>query len=117
MCVGAGRLPLALALVVVTALVLWPMDSAMGRLLGRASKSRELLVLLSDLDAISDVRDAVVAAGFEPRDVDVDKLGKRYRVSMTAHGQPGPMPQLLEALSELDAVTFVSAGAVDADVA
>jgi putative Mg2+ transporter-C (MgtC) family protein len=107
LCVGLGADALAVALVVVTILVLWPMDWLMGRILaGRNREDRTLYLAATDWQGIAAAHEAVVRSGGHAHDIDIEQAGDHITARLTVSSSETAARQLLARLRELDAITF-----------
>lgn len=109
LCVGLGADSLAVALVVVTILVLWPVDWLMGRILaGRNREDRSVYLAARDWEGIAAAHEAVVRSGGHAHDIDIEQAGDHIAVRLTVSSSEAAARQLLTRLRELDAIVFAA---------
>jgi putative Mg2+ transporter-C (MgtC) family protein len=110
LCVGAGQLPLALALVAVTAAVLWPFEHVVTRLLRHGAKPHAMVAVVDDVAGLTAVQSAMAAHGFQSRDLELATLDGLLQATVTAYGPSDGVESLAETLRSIDSVVYATVG-------
>jgi putative Mg2+ transporter-C (MgtC) family protein len=116
LCVGLDQVMLAIALVTVTMLFLWPVDLLANVALGGiATEERTLLVIAPDLAGLAAVRQVLADEGAAAREVEVETFGSGVSAQFTIRLRRPQAQQLLARLQSLDGVSFVADQSFTAD--
>lgn len=116
LCVGLGEVWLAVALVTVMMLFLWPVDMLANLALGGiATEERTLLVIAPDLAGLAEVRRTLADEGAGAREVELEPFGSGVSARFTVRLRRAQAHHLLTRLSHLDGVSFVADQSFAAD--
>lgn len=106
---GVAAYDVAVVLVVVTLLALWPLDLLSARLLDRfARKAVHAELVLEDLGAYAAVQDAMREAEVHAFDLHVREIGGQPLVEMTLSGRPQRVSLVLGQLRGLAGVRAIA---------
>lgn len=106
---GVGEYTAGLALVVVTLVVLWPMNVLTERvLIGRARRDTDMHVIADDLAAAGAVRDLIRSQGLRVADMDLRPFGDRVAMDLVVHGTRPEILRLGRELEDRQDVRFAS---------
>ncbi len=109
LCVGLGQFWLAVSLVVVTELFLWPVDRLLRRGLGGLTREERIFhVITPDLAALTQVQHALSALGMGAREVAIESFGNGVSARLTIGARRDDARRILSALTALEAVSFVA---------
>lgn len=116
LCVGLGETLLAVALVTVTMLFLWPVDLLVGIALGGiVTEERTLRVIAPDLTGLVAVQQALADEGASAREVALEPFGSGVSARFTVRLRRAQANRLLARLSDLEGVSFVADQSFAAD--
>lgn len=106
---GLGEYQAGLALVVVTLVVLWPLNLLTERfLLGRARRDTDMHVIADDLAAAGAVRRLIRDHGLRVADLEMRPFGDQVAMELVVHGTRPEILELLRELESRDDVRFTS---------
>jgi putative Mg2+ transporter-C (MgtC) family protein len=107
--VGLGADALAVALVVVTMLFLWPVDWLLGRALaGRNKEDRSVYLAVRDWAGMAAAHEAIVRSGGHAHDIAIEQAGDHITARVTVSSSETVARQLLSTLRDIDAVAFAA---------
>jgi putative Mg2+ transporter-C (MgtC) family protein len=105
--VGLGADALAVALVVVTMLFLWPVDWLLGRALaGRNKEDRVVYLAAQDWAGLAAAHAAIIRSGGHAHDLEVEQAGEHITARLTIRCTDSVASRLLHDLRDLEGVVF-----------
>ncbi len=106
---GLGEYQAGLALVVVTLVVLWPLNLLTERfLLGRARRDTDMHVIADDLSAAGSVRALIREQGLRVAKLEMRPFGEHVAMELVVHGTRPEILELGRRLQTRDDVRFTS---------
>ncbi len=106
---GIGAYATGLALVIITVVVLWPLEWVGGLLLGARRRSDvNVQMIVRDLSAATAVRAVIGDADVRLMQLDLRPFGDRVAMGMTLYGRPAHVLQLTSRLAQRPDVDFLS---------
>lgn len=105
---GAGQYGVAVGIVAVTLVALWPLDWLAAQvLIRRGHRDARVGVVFDEIAVFRAVRDEMAQRGIEIHDVDLSQIGERYLVELTLHGRGADVARAVAHLRERpDCVAF-----------
>ncbi|MBW3578914.1 MAG: MgtC/SapB family protein [Actinobacteria bacterium] len=106
---GIGAYATGLALVIITVVVLWPLEWVGGLVLGARRRSDiNVQLIVRDLSAATAVRALVGDADISLMQLDLRPFGDRVAMGMTLYGRPTAVLELTSRLAQRPDVDFLS---------
>lgn len=109
LCAGLGQIPLAVALVVVTLVFLWPVDQLTERLLGGYARQERVVRLVApDLHVLTKVQQVLAEHQTPAREVAIESLGDAVSARLTIRCRRDRTLSILTALTKIEGVDFLA---------
>jgi putative Mg2+ transporter-C (MgtC) family protein len=110
---GVAAYDVAIALVVVLFLALWPLDLLTHRMLqSRGRHDVQIQLVLSSLDVLDRIRELLVADDVRVIEMELTELGGQPMVELRLSGAQREVARVLSEFGSLEGVTAVASGAV-----
>lgn len=112
---GTGNYDVAIVVVVVTLITLWPLDLLSDRVLSRVGrKDLRVHVVLEDRHQLADVQAVLAPASLRVLEVDIETLGEGLVFDMVISGKPRTVDTLLYELRAIEGAIVVTNVAMSA---
>jgi putative Mg2+ transporter-C (MgtC) family protein len=109
LCVGLSADSLAVALLLVTFAVLWPLDWLAAKLLrGRTFEERTFFLVADTFRGLTRAQHILAASGAPTREIDIEPFGDSVSARLIVRCRTSQARRILESLRDLDELEFVS---------